>query len=96
MWEVYILSCCVHAFLSAYPPLSRSFFILVIAVPIKVPIIKGVIMQLMQMILLSTFVVAFAHVLVERPDIREKVKTYMAGGIFVVLMLSIAVMLLSM
>lgn len=35
------MSCSVCALLSAYPPLSRSFFILVIAVPIKVPIIGG-------------------------------------------------------
>ena len=49
-------------------------------------------MQLMQMILLSTFVGSLAYTLVERPDVREG----FMGGIFVVLLGAVAVMLLSL
>lgn len=61
-------------------------------------------MQLMQMILVSTVnaiclafaVGTLAYVLVERPDIRENVKTYIAGGLCVAGMYAFAVMLLSL
>jgi hypothetical protein len=61
-------------------------------------------MQLMQMIHLSTlnaiglafFGGMFAYVLVERPDVRENVKVYIAGGLCVAGMYAFAVMLLSL
>ena len=61
-------------------------------------------MQLMQMILLSTVqaiclagaVGGLTYVMVERPDVREELGVYIAGGLCVAGMLASTVMLLSL